>query len=199
MYSETYTFYTTSDDGIRLWVNGVQLVNDWVRQGATEMSGSINLVAGQKYDIVIEYYEAAGYAVTKLAWSSPSTPKAIIPASALYPAASAADMQSVPLATPVSVAAAASASLLVPAISSVLSPNPVPAGGLARLQIISDKRGTAVINTISSNGIVLHSGRLPLAVGVTTTSINTSGLPGGCYFISIKGGDKPIIMKLIVQ
>ena len=24
-YSGTYTFYTVSDDGVRLWVNGVQL------------------------------------------------------------------------------------------------------------------------------------------------------------------------------
>jgi len=85
-YSETYTFYTTSDDGIRLWVNGVQLVDNWVNQDATEKSGTIALVAGQKYDIVVEYYEAAGDAVTRLSWSSPGTPKAIVPPSQLYPA-----------------------------------------------------------------------------------------------------------------
>ena len=55
LYSENYTFYTTSDDGIRLWVNGVQLVNDWMNQDATEYSGTIALTAGQKYNIVIEY------------------------------------------------------------------------------------------------------------------------------------------------
>ena len=32
--SGTYTFYTVSDDGVRLWVNGVQLVNHWSNHGA---------------------------------------------------------------------------------------------------------------------------------------------------------------------
>ena len=84
-YSETYTFYTTTDDGVRLWVNGVQLVNNWINQSATEKSGTITLAAGQKYDIVMEYYQGTGYAVAKLAWSSASTAKAIIPASQLLP------------------------------------------------------------------------------------------------------------------
>ena len=83
--SETYTFYTVSDDGIRLWVNGVQLVDDWMNQSATEKSGTIALIAGQKYNITIEYYENTGDAVTKLLWSSPSIAKTIIPKSRLYP------------------------------------------------------------------------------------------------------------------
>ena len=41
LHSETYTFYTLSDDGVRLWVNGVKLVDNWVNQGATEKWGSI--------------------------------------------------------------------------------------------------------------------------------------------------------------
>ena len=28
-FTRTYTFYTQSDDGVRLWVNGVQVVNNW--------------------------------------------------------------------------------------------------------------------------------------------------------------------------
>ena len=28
-FSETYTFHTTGNDGVRLWVNGVLLVDDW--------------------------------------------------------------------------------------------------------------------------------------------------------------------------
>jgi len=84
--SETYTFYTQSDDGVRLWVNGVQLVNRWIDQGLTEMSGSITLTAGQKYSIKMEYYDNGGNAVAKLLWSSPTTAKSAIPQSQLYPA-----------------------------------------------------------------------------------------------------------------
>jgi glucose/arabinose dehydrogenase len=84
-YSETYTFYTTSDDGVRLWVNGQKLIDNWTDHAPTENSGSITLVAGRKYSIVLEYYESVGGAVARLAWSSPSQAKQIVPQRWLYP------------------------------------------------------------------------------------------------------------------
>ena len=84
-FTETYTFYTSSDDGARLWVNGQQLVNSWVDQGTTERSGTIDLVAGNTYSLIMEYYENGGGAVAQLRWSSPSTPKQLIPQAALAP------------------------------------------------------------------------------------------------------------------
>ncbi|MBG1241686.1 PA14 domain-containing protein, partial [Nostoc sp. NZL] len=83
-YSETYNFYTTADDGVRLWVNGQQIINKFVNQSATEHSGAIALVAGQKYEIKLEYYENQYSAVSQLAWSSSSQTKEIIPQSQLY-------------------------------------------------------------------------------------------------------------------
>jgi hypothetical protein len=85
-YTGSVTFYTVSDDGIRLWVNGQQLVDNWTNHGATENSGTITLTAGQKYDIKLEYYEATGGATARLLWSSSCEPKAAIPSSQLYPA-----------------------------------------------------------------------------------------------------------------
>ncbi len=82
-YNETYTFYTTTDDGVRLWVNGQQIINKFVNQSSTEWSGAIALQAGQKYDIKMEYYENTGNAVAKLSWSSASQTKQIIPESQL--------------------------------------------------------------------------------------------------------------------
>ena len=83
-YSETYNFYTSSDDGVRLWVNGQQIINKFVDQSATEYSGAIALVAGQKYDIKLEYYDNTRNAVSRLSWSSSSQTKEIIPQSQLY-------------------------------------------------------------------------------------------------------------------
>ena len=85
LFSETYTFYTTSDDGVRLWINNQLVVDEWVDQAATEWSGTIALVAGHKYPVKMEYYENTGDAVAELAWSSPSTAKAIIPQTQLFP------------------------------------------------------------------------------------------------------------------
>lgn len=87
LYTETYTFYTASDDGVRLWVNGTQVIDNWTDHPATENSGAVALTAGQRYDIRMEFYERSGGAVARLSWSSPSQPKQIIPASRLYPAA----------------------------------------------------------------------------------------------------------------
>jgi len=82
-YSQTYTFYTVSDDGVRLWVNNQLVVDSWVDQSPTEHSGNITLTAGQKYNIKMEYYENGGGAVAKLLWSSPSTLKQTVPQSQL--------------------------------------------------------------------------------------------------------------------
>lgn len=83
-FSETYTFTTETDDGARLWVNGVLLVDKWVGQGATRWSGQITLAAGQYYDLEMQYFDGAFGASAKLLWSSPSQPEQIIPSLRLY-------------------------------------------------------------------------------------------------------------------
>ena len=84
-YSETYTFYTHSDDGVRLWVNGQLIIDNWTDHGVTENAGTISLQAGQKYDLKMEYYENTGAAVAKLFWSSASQAKEIVPSSQVFP------------------------------------------------------------------------------------------------------------------
>lgn len=87
LYSQNYTFTTRSDDGVRLWVNGVQIINDWNTYAVKDNTGTISLTAGVKYDIVLEYYENTGQAVSKLYWNSTSQAKEIIPQSQLFPSA----------------------------------------------------------------------------------------------------------------
>ncbi len=82
---ETYTFHTVTDDGVRLWVNGELLVDRWVDQGPIEWSGAVALEAGAKVTILMEYYENGGGASAQLFWSSPSTPRQVIPQSRLDP------------------------------------------------------------------------------------------------------------------
>lgn len=85
-FSEPYTFSTTADDGLRLFVNGQLLINDWVNQAATVESNTITLKAQQLYNIELDfYYSNDNGAQVSLSWSSPSTPLAIIPQTQLYP------------------------------------------------------------------------------------------------------------------
>jgi uncharacterized delta-60 repeat protein len=94
-----YTFYTTTDDGVRLTVNGQRLIDKLVPQAATEWSGSIDLVAGQKYNIMMDYFERAGGAKAELRWSGPGIAKQIVPASAFSGGGTTTDTQA-PSAVP---------------------------------------------------------------------------------------------------
>jgi len=85
-YSETYTFFTSSDDGVRLWVNSQLLVNQWVEQTPLESSATITLIAGQTYEIQLDYYEGTGGAQARLSWASTNQRKQIIPQTQLYTA-----------------------------------------------------------------------------------------------------------------
>jgi Family of unknown function (DUF6701)/PA14 domain/Concanavalin A-like lectin/glucanases superfamily/Bacterial Ig-like domain len=70
----SYTFRTTSDDGVRLYVNGALVIDDWTDHASTnDDSAAIALTAGQRYTIRMEYYERAGQAVAQLLWSGPGT------------------------------------------------------------------------------------------------------------------------------
>lgn len=81
-YNGTYTFYTTTNGGGRLWVNGQLLIDD---SGLTENSGTILLAAGLKYDIKLEYYHGYSGSRDRLSWSSPVQKKQVVPQAQLYP------------------------------------------------------------------------------------------------------------------
>lgn len=88
-FTETYTFYTTTDDGVRLWVNNLAtpIINQFVDQGPTTWTGTVTLNAGTLYQIRMDYYENGGGAVAKLEWSSPSQAREVVPQGRLYTAA----------------------------------------------------------------------------------------------------------------
>ncbi len=85
IHSETYTFHTLTDGGVRLWVNGKLLIDDWSNKAPREHQATVQLEADHKYAIQMEYYENEGSAFAKLYWSSASQPKQIIPQSQLFP------------------------------------------------------------------------------------------------------------------
>jgi len=84
----SYRFRTVSNDGVRLWVNGTQVINSWVDRSttATKTSAAISLTAGQQYSITMEFYDATGAAVARLKWLKPGTSTyATVPKASLYP------------------------------------------------------------------------------------------------------------------
>ncbi len=63
----TYRFTVRADDGARLWVNGKQILNQWVEQPATTFSADIVLPAGT-HPVQMEYFDHGGSAVAELSW-----------------------------------------------------------------------------------------------------------------------------------
>ncbi len=92
-HTENYTFTTTTDDGVRLWVNDFLIIDEWVDQSATAHSGTISMTAGERVPIVMEFYENGGQASAKLEWSSPNQSQQVVPQFLLFPEAEAPDTE----------------------------------------------------------------------------------------------------------
>ncbi|WP_167856410.1 PA14 domain-containing protein [Hymenobacter metallicola] len=75
----TYTFTFTSDDGMRVWVGGRQLLDSWVDQPVTRSSATMNLTAGRYYSVRVEYYQVERDTKALLAWQLPGTTAEPVP------------------------------------------------------------------------------------------------------------------------
>ncbi|MEM6802381.1 MAG: PQQ-dependent sugar dehydrogenase [Bacteroidota bacterium] len=84
-FDGVYTFSTNSDDGIRLWVNGQLLINQWQNQSLAEFSNTITLNALQRVEIQLEYFESSAYSEVELLWSHSQIAREVIPKAFLYP------------------------------------------------------------------------------------------------------------------
>ncbi len=68
-----YTFSTLNSDGVRLFINGVLMIDDYADHSTIWKDAvPVNLTAGQIVDLQMEYYENTGSAVAKLKWAGPS-------------------------------------------------------------------------------------------------------------------------------
>ena len=82
--TETYTFFTSSDDASYVWVgsNAITgfttanaIVNNGGAHGNQERSGTISLTSGVYYPIRIQFGEASGGDVMTFNYSTPTIPK----------------------------------------------------------------------------------------------------------------------------
>ena len=64
-----YIFRAKADDGVRLWIDGNLVIDQWKDQGATEYTALRNLTG--VHQVKVEYYENGGGAVAKVWWDIP--------------------------------------------------------------------------------------------------------------------------------
>ena len=70
----TYTFYTTSDDGSKLYINGEQIVDNDGKHGSQERNGQITLTAGN-HAIRVVYFNGTGGKTLEVRWKGSSFSK----------------------------------------------------------------------------------------------------------------------------
>ncbi len=77
-----YSFFLSSDDGSKLYLNGKQIVDNDGMHGVVEVRADIHLEAGDQ-DFVLLYFNAAGGRELRVEWQRPGAKREAIPASVL--------------------------------------------------------------------------------------------------------------------
>jgi hypothetical protein len=106
-FSEPYQFITTTDDGLKLWIDGQLIIDNWTLHGSTvDTSAPIELAAGPGHHLEMWWFDNTSEAIAQLSWMSPSTPQQVVPQGALsvplrawtlYPDDRATDIAQTPL------------------------------------------------------------------------------------------------------
>ena len=85
-----HKFIVTSENGVRLWVNdmNLKLIEGWVSSGETrELTGTLRLIGGRAYPVRLDFFKyKSSSASIKLEWHPPHGARQVIPARSLSPA-----------------------------------------------------------------------------------------------------------------
>jgi len=81
-FAQPYQLIARSDDGVRMWIDGVLVINDWTYHGAKD--NIITLTPG-RHSLCVEYKEGTGSAVMQLQWQNAFESRRAVPMTQLYP------------------------------------------------------------------------------------------------------------------
>ncbi|OUJ66164.1 PA14 domain-containing protein, partial [Hymenobacter crusticola] len=161
-----YTFYTTSDDGSKLYIGSTQVVNNDGLHGDVEQAGTIGLQAGT-HAITIAFFENDGGQNLQVNYAGPSLAKQAIPAAAYKRVATTSNQA--PVAN-----AGANQTLTLPTNTATLN----------------STASTDVDGTISSYSWTQVSGPSNASFSSTTAASTTvSNLVAGTYVFSLVVAD----------
>lgn len=156
----TYTFRTRSDDGVRLFIGGTQVINNYTDHAPTNNDGSISLVAGQWYPILLEHYERGGVQALELRWNPPSGTGFVFP-----PAAVLSKVE--PAATTVSIASTTVGTEAAPAGVFTLTQTTVRATPTVVTYAVSGPATSGADFTALSGTVTIPAGDLTAEIALT--------------------------------
>ena len=160
LFTEEYTFYLLSDDGVRLYVDDQLLIDQWIPQPATETSGKISLTGQKRYKIKLEYFEDGGEATVIMYWSSNKTKREVVPKLQLYPASGSSSVEE---------------NLISDQI--LIYPQP----GDDRLYVSVSNGSIDLLKVLDLNGKILQTTK----ISANNAEIDISALPAGMYILQL--------------
>ena len=86
MTTGVYTLYTNTDDGVRVYIDGNLVIDNYTYHAPTIDQTTLNWTAGEKHTIDIKFFQGSGGSVMQLLWSAPAIPRQFVPTTQLYPA-----------------------------------------------------------------------------------------------------------------
>ena len=71
---DDYKFYVSADDGVRLYLDDVLVIDDWKTHGETMDTYSAHLEVGKPHKIRLEYFESTGTATARIGIAAATQP-----------------------------------------------------------------------------------------------------------------------------
>jgi hypothetical protein len=189
-FSEAYTFTVESAGGVRLWVDGLLILDRWQDAALGDLtSRSIPLIAGKRYNIKLEYFSDARTAVG-LMWASNSLPKEYVPQSQLF-----SDGTVVPPIIPPVIPPVIPPGQPVVTLTITASPNPARVSQNWKITATSSAGGKVNLSISNSQGVLLGSGSFDSGQSVSTGA----GLARGNYYLTATQGNVSKTITLMKQ
>ena len=183
----TYIFSTDTDDGVRLWVNRKLLINDWNGHPSTLNNGTaIDLVAGQRYDIQMDYFEYTGGATARLGWAYPGQSLTIIPQGRLYPT-------TISLAS-ARVAANENKDVELP----IMQAYPIPARESVSIRYVAETAGEAKVQLINAAAQPVLQTLHLVTPGENLIKMTVDQYSRGTYILTLTQGSRRLSRKIIL-
>ncbi len=172
-----HSFFTNSDDGSRLYINNILVVENDGLHGPRERSGVYTFASTGRFPITVTFFESAGGETLLVSYDPPSiVAKQLIPSSKLFlvgnPVApsSARTAQDVPIAK---------TEEEVKELSATAYPNPFT----SEITVFKGSVEAREVNVYDHTG--RHIRTIQFEVGLSETNIEMKDLPKGIYFLSI--------------
>jgi glucose/arabinose dehydrogenase len=179
-----YTFYTSSDDGSKLYIGNTLVVNNDGLHAARERAGTIRLRAG-KHAITVTFFDNTGSEALGVSYAGPGITKRAIPASALFRIGTGART-------------IAGTSGEVAPTNTQLRVSPNPGSTWIQLSFWAPQAEQVSIQLTDPHGRNVLSATKAVTSGMNQVDVFVGDLKRGTYTVAVGQKGKPLTGKVVL-